>query len=189
MGPVPSPVLALIPMLIGWSVRYFGNRSLHGINVHGHFWPLREDHTIHVGNFHSMVPQSSDRFMQKVGTIAISVFLSIVWEQSSNILLRDRTEDGIGHRVQQDISITVTDAMYLAIDVDAPDAKWTAVAKSVGVVSKSHSDRWNGCCHGSFSVQLNLNLIRLVSTRAVSHSAIHHRLVLAHVIFLHSAVP
>jgi hypothetical protein len=100
-----------------------------------------------------MVPQSSDRFMQKVGTIAIMVFCSIVWEKSANILLCDRTQDGIGNRVQQDISIAMTDAMHLAIDVDAPDAKWTSVAKSVGVVSKSHSDRWNRCCHGSFSVQ------------------------------------
>jgi hypothetical protein len=91
--------------------------------------------------------------MQKVGTIAIVVFLSMVWEQSSNILLRDRTEYGIGNRVQQNISITVTDAMHLAINVDASDAEWTSVAKSVGVVSKPHPDRWNRCCHVIFSVQ------------------------------------
>jgi hypothetical protein len=78
-----------------------------------------------------VLADSRERFDNKIGTISIMILDGIVWEQSADVGVRDRPQQGIRNRMQQDIGVAVPNRVDFGVDTPPTNSQGTAVSKSV----------------------------------------------------------
>lgn len=119
----------------------------HRSDMFGHFWAFGQDDTIEIHDFHAVVPEPGKSFAEKVGTVTIAILFGTVWKQPSDVFFGDRSENGVGDCVQEDVGVTVPNPMNLRRNVNPADSQGAAVAQPVRVVSEADAKRWNRWCH------------------------------------------
>lgn len=125
----------LQPDAIDRNVDNFGDSLPHSVGMRSQPRLLGQDHAIEIADFHAVMTHSPYRFDQKIGAVAFMIFVGGVGKQSSDVGFGDRTQQRIGDRVQQNVSIAVADGVYIRRDVDAADPQRSSVAQSMRVES------------------------------------------------------
>ena len=96
--------------------------------------------TIEISDFVAGLLHTSESLADEIRRISISIFLSIVGEKFPNVTESQRSEQGIGKSVQDNVCVAMSDQMPIEFDFDTAELKGTAFSQSVCVVSDT--DAW-----------------------------------------------
>ncbi len=115
----------------------FGDSVGHLWLVFRQFRPLGENDAIEVDDFQTGLPDPPDGNRQHVSGITIPVFLAGIGKQITNISQSGRPQQGIGHRVQQDVSIRMASQLVVKINLDAANSQWTTGLQAMRIMADS----------------------------------------------------